>query len=75
MAKKKSTKKATGQHAGRGGPGLTTKTAAGLNRTTVYFDDDERRALKIQAANEDKTITALLRLWVREKLKLPKIEL
>jgi hypothetical protein len=59
---------------GRGGPGLTTKTARGLYRTTVYFDEEERRALKLSAVDENKPISTLLRIWVREKLGLPRIQ-
>ena len=73
MAKKR--KKGALPHPGRGGPGATTRTAAGLYRTTVYFDKEERRALKIRAVDEDKPITALLRRWVREKTGLRKIDL
>ncbi len=48
--------------------GKTTVTKTGLIRTVVYLHHDERRALKIRAAEEDTSASDLMRQALRAYL-------
>jgi hypothetical protein len=58
---------------GRVGPrgGTTTFNAAGMHRTVVLLDPEERRALKVGAAERGTTLSDLVRDAVRAYLGMP----
>ena len=50
--------------------GKTTVTKSGLIRTVVYLHHDERRALKIAAAERDCSASDLMRQAIRAYLEI-----
>ena len=55
---------------GRGGPGATTKTLAGLRKKTYYVDEREWQALRAYAFKNEITHTEVIRKALREFLGL-----
>ena len=54
----------------RAGTGATTITTAGLHRKTVYFDDDEWKAIRRRAFEDERSYTDIVRDAVRRLLGL-----
>jgi hypothetical protein len=54
----------------KSGTGATTITNAGLHRKTVYFDDDEWKAIRQRAFEDDRSYTDIVREAVRRLLGL-----
>lgn len=50
--------------------GTSTVTKGGLVRTVVFFSPEERRALKIAAAERDTNVSELVRKAVRSHLEM-----
>ncbi|HEX4960910.1 MAG TPA: hypothetical protein VF173_08735 [Thermoanaerobaculia bacterium] len=50
--------------------GKTTVTKGGLIRTVVYFAPEERRALRLAAAERDQPVSEIVREAVRLLLKI-----
>lgn len=48
--------------------GTSTVTKGGLIRTVVFFSPEERRALKMTAAERDTNVSELVRVAVRQHL-------
>lgn len=63
-----STKKPSGKEKALTGPrgGTSTVTGAGKMRVVVFLEPDERRALKVAAAQRDCSVSDLVRAALRQ---------